>query len=158
MTEATQTSAHEPAVPVKRLTVMIVDDEHDMRSLVANVLTEYGYKTVTSSSAAKALALLDKMSSPPDLLLTDVVMPGMSGPMLADELLSRFGSARVLFMSGYVERQVVQRYVVEKGFPLITIAQSHLNVRVPHIGRHISGRDVDGAETGVIHLKPNQFR
>ena len=120
MTEATQTSAHEPAVPVKRLTVMIVDDEHDMRSLVANVLTEYGYKTVTSSSAAKALALLDKMSSPPDLLLTDVVMPGMSGPMLADELLSRFGSARVLFMSGYVERQVVQRYVVEKGFPLIT--------------------------------------
>jgi len=53
-------------------------------------------------------------------MLTDVVMPGMSGPMLADQLLAKFSSARVLFMSGFDERQVVQRYVVEKGFTLIT--------------------------------------
>ena len=46
-------------------------------------------------------------------------MPGMSGPMLADQLLARFAGARVLVMSGYDERQVVQRYVVEKGFTLI---------------------------------------
>jgi two-component system cell cycle sensor histidine kinase/response regulator CckA len=117
-------SVHEAPVtaapPARRLTVLIVDDEHDVRSLVANVLTEYGYKTITASSAAKAVALLNKMATPPDLLLTDVVMPGNSGPMLAEELLSRFGAARVLFMSGYVERQVVQKYVVDKGFPLIT--------------------------------------
>lgn len=103
----------------KRHTVLVVDDEQDIRSLVANVLTGYGYKVVTASSAAKAIALLARMDAPPDLLLTDVVMPGMSGPMLADQLLARFGGARVLFMSGYDERQVVQRYVVEKGFALI---------------------------------------
>ncbi len=111
---------HDTQAPAKRLTIMVVDDEHDVRSLLVNVLTEYGYKTITASTAAKAIALLDKMATPPDLLLTDVVMPGKSGPMLADELLARFGSARVLFMSGYVERQIVQRYVVEKGFPIIT--------------------------------------
>jgi CheY-like chemotaxis protein len=105
--------------PAKRQTILVVDDEPDLRSLVASVLTEYGYKVVTAANAAKAIAMLAKMDAPPDLLLTDVVMPGMSGPMLADELLSRFGSARVLFMSGYDERQVVQRYVVEKGFALI---------------------------------------
>jgi CheY-like chemotaxis protein len=97
-----------------------VEDEQDLRSLVANVLTEYGYKVVTASNGTKAIALIAKMDSAPDLLLTDVVMPGMSGPMLADQLLAKFSGARVLFMSGYDERQVVQRYVVEKGFALIT--------------------------------------
>lgn len=106
--------------PARRQTVLVVDDEPDLRSLVSNVLTEYGYKVVTASSGAKALALLAKMDTPPDLLLTDVVMPGMSGPMLADELIAKSIGARVLFMSGYDERQVVQRYVVEKGYALIT--------------------------------------
>jgi two-component system cell cycle sensor histidine kinase/response regulator CckA len=103
----------------RRQTVLVVDDEQDLRSLVANVLTEFGYKVITASSGTKAMALVAKMDSPPDLLLTDVVMPGMSGPVLADQLLARFSGARVLFMSGYDERQVVQRYVVEKGFALI---------------------------------------
>ena len=103
----------------RRQTVLVVDDEQDLRSLVANVLTEYGYKVVTAANGTKALALIAKMDSPPDLLLTDVVMPGMSGPVLADQLLAKFPAARVLFMSGYDERQVVQRYVVEKGFALV---------------------------------------
>ncbi len=120
MTQPTPETANETPALAKRQTILVVDDEQDLRSLVANVLTEYGYKVVTASSAAKAIALLDKMDAPPDLLLTDVVMPGMSGPMLADQLLARFAGARVLFMSGFDERQVVQRYVVEKGFTLIT--------------------------------------
>lgn len=119
MIESTPEILDEPLPQARRQTVMVVDDEPDLRKLVADVLTEYGYKVSTAANATKALALLSKMDSPPDLLLTDVVMPGMSGPMLADELLHRYGSARVLFMSGYDERQVVQRYVVEKGFALI---------------------------------------
>jgi CheY-like chemotaxis protein len=98
----------------------VVDDEQDLRSLVANVLTEYGYKVVSASNGAKAVTMIEKMDTAPDLLLTDVVMPGMSGPMLADQLLAKFPGARVLFMSGFDDRQVVQRYVVEKGFTLIT--------------------------------------
>lgn len=120
MTPTSETKNNQNELPAKRQTVLVVDDEQDLRSLVANVLTEYGYKVVTASSGAKAVALIEKMESPPDLMLTDVVMPGMSGPMLADQLLAKFSGARVLFMSGFDERQVVQRYVVEKGFTLIT--------------------------------------
>jgi CheY-like chemotaxis protein len=116
---STETASETPTA-ARRQTILVVDDEPDLRALVDKVLTEYGYKVVTASGAAKAIALLSKMDTPPDLLLTDVVMPGMSGPMLADELLAKFVGARVLFMSGYDERQVVQRYVVEKGFALIT--------------------------------------
>jgi DNA-binding NtrC family response regulator len=119
MTQPTPETNNETSTPGRRQTVLVVDDEQDLRSLVASVLTEYGYKVITASSATKAIALLDKMDAAPDLLLTDVVMPGMSGPMLADQLLAKFAGARVLFMSGYDERQVVQRYVVEKGFNLI---------------------------------------
>jgi two-component system, cell cycle sensor histidine kinase and response regulator CckA len=119
MTQPTPETANEVTTPGRRQTVLVVDDEQDLRSLVANVLTEYGYKVITAASAAKAIAMLEKMDAAPDLLLTDVVMPGMSGPMLADQLLAKFAGARVLFMSGYDERQVVQRYVVEKGFNLI---------------------------------------
>jgi CheY-like chemotaxis protein len=120
MTPTSETKNNQNELPAKRQTVLVVDDEQDLRSLVANVLTEYGYKVVTASSGAKAVALIEKMEAPPDLMLTDVVMPGMSGPMLADQLLAKFSGARVLFMSGFDERQVVQRYVVEKGFTLIT--------------------------------------
>lgn len=120
MTEHLPGTTDETLAFSRRRTILVVDDEQDLRSLVANVLTEYGYKVITASSGAKAVALLSKMDAAPDLLLTDVVMPGMSGPMLADQLLARFAGARVLFMSGYDERQVVQRYVVEKGFTLIT--------------------------------------
>ena len=120
MTPTSEVKNNQTEPPAKRQTVLVVDDEQDLRSLVANVLTEYGYKVVTASSGAKAVALIEKMDAPPDLMLTDVVMPGMSGPMLADQLLAKFSGARVLFMSGFDERQVVQRYVVEKGFTLIT--------------------------------------
>jgi two-component system cell cycle sensor histidine kinase/response regulator CckA len=120
MTENLPQSTDEVTASPRRQTVLVVEDEQDLRSLVANVLTEYGYKVATAANGTKAIALIAKMDAPPDLLLTDVVMPGMSGPMLADQLLAKFSGARVLFMSGYDERQVVQRYVVEKGFALIT--------------------------------------
>lgn len=119
MSERSPESSDEIPISAKRQTILVVDDEPDLRSLLANVLTEYGYKVVTAASGAKAIAQLAKMETPPDLLLTDVVMPGMSGPMLADTLLAQTSRARVLFMSGYDERQVVQRYVVEKGLALI---------------------------------------
>jgi DNA-binding NtrC family response regulator len=54
-----------------------------------------------------------------ELLLTDVVAPGMSGPQLADEIASLNPDIKVLFMSGYDSTQVVQRYVVERGYSLL---------------------------------------
>ena len=90
-----------------------------MLQLVESILEEAGYGVIATSSAAHAIKAFDKMAHPPALLLTDVVMPGMSGPMLVDQLLAKQPGLKVLFMSGYDDRQVVQRYVVEKGFRLL---------------------------------------
>jgi DNA-binding NtrC family response regulator len=100
-------------------TILVVDDELEVLRLVETVLAQQGYNVILSKGADNALATYKKMSPRPDLLLTDVVMPGMSGPMLVDRLLELQPGLRVLFMSGYDERQVVQRYVVERGFDLI---------------------------------------
>jgi two-component system cell cycle sensor histidine kinase/response regulator CckA len=99
--------------------VLVVDDEADVLRLVQSILTEEGYEVIAAKSADGAIKAFDRLSRPVDLLLTDVVMPGMSGPMLVDQLLQKQPDLKVLFMSGYDDRQVVQRYVVEKGFRLL---------------------------------------
>ena len=90
-----------------------------MLRLVEAILTEQGYQVILAKGADSAIRTFERMQRRPDLVLTDVVMPGMSGPMLVDHLLALDPNVRVLFMSGYDDRQVVQRYVIEKGFALI---------------------------------------
>jgi two-component system cell cycle sensor histidine kinase/response regulator CckA len=99
--------------------VLVVDDEPDMLRLVEAILSEQGYKVTLAKGAENAIRIFEKTHPRPDLILTDVVMPGMSGPMMIDQLLTIEPHLRVLFMSGYDDRQVVQRYVVEKGFALV---------------------------------------
>jgi DNA-binding NtrC family response regulator len=100
-------------------TVLVVDDEPDMLRLVEAILVEQGYEVIVAKGSDTAIRTFERLTRKPDLVLTDVVMPGMSGPMMIDHLLSIEPNLRVLFMSGYDDRQVVQRYVVEKGFALI---------------------------------------
>ncbi len=102
-----------------KATILVVDDEADVLRLVESILSEAGYNVVAARSAEIAIKAFEKMEQPPDLLLTDVVMPGMSGPMLVDQILTKQPDLKVLFMSGYDDRQVVQRYVVERGFRLL---------------------------------------
>jgi two-component system cell cycle sensor histidine kinase/response regulator CckA len=101
-------------------TVLVVDDEPDVLHLIQSILTEEGYEVIAAGSADRAIKAFARMARRPDLLLTDVVMPGMSGPMLVEHLLGIEPNLKVLFMSGYDNRHVVQRYVVEKGFRLIS--------------------------------------
>jgi two-component system cell cycle sensor histidine kinase/response regulator CckA len=101
-------------------TILVVDDEMDILRLVETVLTRDGFQVVLARGADNAIAAFGKLARKPVLVLADVVMPGMSGPMLVDRLTELNPQQAVLFMSGYDERQVVQRYVVEKGFSLIT--------------------------------------
>ncbi len=105
------------SVPEK--TILVVDDDSDVLKLVGLILTTRGYEVITATSADQALRKARNLDGPPDLLLTDVVMPGLSGPMLADRLSEVHPNLRVLFMSGYDDRQVVRRYVKERGFALI---------------------------------------
>ncbi len=99
-------------------TVLVVDDEPEIRKLVTAMLTKNGYRVLTADTGENAVRLF-RSNPDVDLLLTDVVAPGMSGPMIADQIAALRPGIRVLFMSGYDNTQVVQRYVVEKGYSLL---------------------------------------
>lgn len=101
-----------------RKTILVVDDEPEIRKLVGAMVGQFGYNVLTADSGEHALTLY-KNHGPLELLITDVVAPGMSGPMLADKLTALQPGLRVLFISGYDNTHVVQKYVVEKGHSLL---------------------------------------
>jgi two-component system, cell cycle sensor histidine kinase and response regulator CckA len=84
-------------------TILLVEDEAFVRKVTAEVLESAGYRLVIAGSAAEALEAY-RGCGPPDLVLADVVMPGMSGRELASELESFYPRARILLMSGYAEQ------------------------------------------------------
>ena len=100
-------------------TILVLDDEADVRKLVAAMLASNGYQVVTADNGDNAIKAFRKSKHPIDLLLLDVVSPGLSGPMVADRIAEMQPGLRVLFMSGYDNTNVVQRYVVEKGYALL---------------------------------------
>lgn len=102
-----------------KATILVVDDEAEVRKLVGAMLTRDGYEVLVSDSGDQAIKTFRKHGKEVNLLLTDVVSPGMSGPMLADALLEIQPDLQVLFMSGFDNTQVVQHYVVERGFSLL---------------------------------------
>ena len=84
-------------------TVLVVEDQVALRTIVASALRAEGYQVLEGATPAHALELAAQSERPIDLLLTDVVMPVMSGPRLALRLLASRPSLRVLYMSGYPE-------------------------------------------------------
>jgi CheY-like chemotaxis protein len=101
-------------------TVLVLDDEPGVRKLVSAVLTSNGYTVLTADSGENAIKAFQKHKQPLDLLLLDVVSPGLSGPMVADRITELQPGLRVMFMSGYDRTKVVRHYVVDKGFALLT--------------------------------------
>jgi PAS domain S-box-containing protein len=83
-------------------TVLVVDDETEVRSLIAEILRGSGYHVVVAADGDAAIAILERATRPVDLLVTDVVMPVMSGTDLAARVTSSSPSTRVLFVSGFV--------------------------------------------------------
>jgi DNA-binding NtrC family response regulator len=100
-------------------TILVVDDEAEVRKLVGAMVAQFGYEALTADSGEHALTLYKKRAKPIDLLITDVVAPGMSGPMLADKLGALQPDLKVLYISGYDNTHLVQKYVVERGHALL---------------------------------------
>jgi CheY-like chemotaxis protein len=125
-------------------TILVVDDEPEIRKLVAAMLTRSGYRVLLADTGENAVRLIRK-NPDTDLLLTDVVAPGMSGPMIADQIAALKPDIGVLFMSGYDDTQVVQRYVVGRGYSLLvkpfTMGELERKVREVLAGRGASGVD-----------------
>jgi len=100
-------------------TVLVVEDEEPLRRLTRRILESRGYFVLDAPDGAEAIALLASTESRVHLVLTDVVMPGMSGRELAERLLPVYPWLRVLFMSGYTEDMMLQHRVSELGITLL---------------------------------------
>lgn len=87
-------------------TVLLVDDTESLREMIERLLVGFGYKVLMARDGAQALDLSDKHHGQIDLLLSDVVMPGIGGPELAVRLRMRRPTMRVLLMSGYDEHSL----------------------------------------------------
>jgi two-component system cell cycle sensor histidine kinase/response regulator CckA len=103
----------------KKDPILVVDDEPEIRKLVSAMVRQFGYEVMTADSGEHALTLYKNHKGPIAMLITDVVAPGMSGPMLADKLCALQPNLKVLYISGYDNTHVVQKYVVERGHVLL---------------------------------------
>ncbi|HEY0779688.1 MAG TPA: response regulator, partial [Gemmatirosa sp.] len=92
-------------------TVLLVEDERTVRTIAREALMRNGYRVLVAEEGMQALAVARTHRGPIDLLLTDVVMPGMSGRELAEALTQERPATRVLFTSGYTEDEVLHRGV-----------------------------------------------
>ena len=84
-------------------TILLVEDDPSLRKMAAEVLRDGGYNVLTAACGSDALQVAAGHSGPLDVLLTDVVMPGMTGRELADQIVGQYPGTRVLYMSGYTE-------------------------------------------------------
>lgn len=112
-------------------TILLVEDENSLRKLTRNTLKQAGHTVLEACDAAEALEVAKKAASPIDLLLTDVVMPGMSGRALADELTALRPALKVLYMSGYTDGAVATHGVLQSGISFL---------RKPFTGDELIGR------------------
>jgi CheY-like chemotaxis protein len=98
--------------------ILVVEDEAALRGLLETMLSRLGYKVTLAANGGEALLLVEK-GLEPDLVITDVVMPGMSGPVLVERLRQKQPGLKVLFMSGYTDNAIVHHGVLEPGTPFI---------------------------------------
>jgi two-component system cell cycle sensor histidine kinase/response regulator CckA len=100
-------------------TILLVEDETVVRQLVAEILENAGYAVLPAADGPSALELIRRNSKPIDLLLTDVVMPGMSGPEVAAAVTSMRPGTEVLYMSGYTDSAIGHHGVLEPGIAFL---------------------------------------
>ena len=100
-------------------TILLVEDEEVVRGLTRKILMQAGYNVLDARSGDEAIRMCHAHAGPIDLLLTDVVMPEISGKEVADRLLELRPSIRVLFMSGYTDEAIVQHGVLDANVKFI---------------------------------------
>ena len=144
--------AEQPAAVIKTLTgggtVLVVDDDLPVRSLVRRMLTQDGFTVLEAASAEEALAICKRYKSPIHLILADIVLPKMNGFELAEGLKSTHPAIKVLFMSGHTDHAFLAHGVldpdknfIQKPFTLDTLTRKTREVmlaRTPPPPPHVS--------------------
>src|SRR5579859_690473 len=107
-------------------TILLVEDATKVRELVCEFLEMSGYKVLTAGSSAETIQVASEYEGTIHLVLSDVVMPGVSGPVLVEHLLSKRPAMKVLFMSGYTDDRITQDKVSKKAFNFIQKPFTHM--------------------------------
>jgi PAS domain S-box-containing protein len=115
---------HTPALaeapPSGAETILLVEDEDAVRSFVERVLGKLGYTVTAARSGDEAFALAADRAGPIDLLITDVMLPGMNGREISERLTARQPTLRTLFISGYTEDSVIHQGVLDPGVAFLS--------------------------------------
>jgi two-component system cell cycle sensor histidine kinase/response regulator CckA len=101
-------------------TIVVVDDDDGLRRVARQTLQRRGYTVILASGGEEALEVMARHEGPIHLLITDVVMPGMSGRELAERVLTRHPGTRVLYASGYTEDSIVRHGVLSEEAQILT--------------------------------------
>ena len=107
------------AAPHGHETILVVEDEADVRTVIKRSLQALGYTVIEASGAEEALYVMDTRGDSVELVLTDVVMPRESGRELADKLRRRWPGVPVIFMSSYANRAMTSHAADDPGVVLI---------------------------------------
>jgi CheY-like chemotaxis protein len=100
-------------------TILVVEDEPNLREITRIFLEDYGYRVLEAVDVEEALQIAKTFADPIHLLLTDVIMPGMSGRQLASQILTARPEMKVVYMSGYNDDMLVHHEVLEPGVTLL---------------------------------------
>ena len=111
--EAVSSSAIELPQPQRVLTVLVVEDQDSVRRLASHALHSCGCRVLEAASGEEALRLAEAVQGGCQLVVTDVVMPGMSGKTLVEQLRARWPNMKVLFMSGYPNDEILRRGLMD---------------------------------------------
>ena len=105
----------EMPLPLGSGTILLVEDEEPLRELSHQLLESMGYTVIEAANGAEAVRIAGQCTDPIQLLVTDVVMPGMSGRELAESLVATHSQLKVLYMSGHTDDVIVHYSILKPG-------------------------------------------
>jgi signal transduction histidine kinase/ligand-binding sensor domain-containing protein len=109
-------------------TILLVEDEELVRNITIKTLNKYGYTVHESRDGNQALKIYDQLDGSIDLIITDVIMPGMSGKELSDHILAKNKNTKVLFISGYTDDLIAKHGILEEGMNLLQKPFTHKEI------------------------------
>ncbi|MCH7741156.1 MAG: response regulator [Proteobacteria bacterium] len=99
--------------------ILVVEDQAALRTLLEKMLSRFNYRVSVAANGGEALLLVEERGWTPDLVITDVIMPGMNGAVLAERLQRNKPDLKVLYMSGYTDDVILERGTLEPDMPFI---------------------------------------
>ena len=100
-------------------TILVVDDDDSIRNMIVDTLKPLGYTTLEASCAADALEISRLSANKIDMVLSDVIMPGMNGPQLVDAIKQNQPDIQVIMMSGYTDNVITHQEVLQKNYTML---------------------------------------